>query len=232
MPHDEIMTSREVADYLKLNARTVTQLAASGRLPAMKLGGRWRFKRSFLEKWLEQGLVEGFAHEVGLIETHEASADCTVASLIPDNGIVLPLEPGDAQDVVSQLVNVGVEHQFVTNAPILVDAIMEREETFSTALPSGVALPHPRFRMARVLRQPFIAVGVSPAGIEYGAPDGSLTHIFFLMCLRTDALHLRALARISHMARSDAFIERLKTCDESDTIRQCIIDEEQQIFGN
>lgn len=49
---DEILTIDEVAAFLKAGKRTVYRLAASGRLPAFKLGGTWRFRRSDLDKWI------------------------------------------------------------------------------------------------------------------------------------------------------------------------------------
>lgn len=49
---DEILTIDEVAAYLKAGKRTVYRLAASGKLPAFKLGGTWRFRRGDLENWI------------------------------------------------------------------------------------------------------------------------------------------------------------------------------------
>ena len=49
---DEILTIDEVAAYLKAGKRTVYRLAASGKLPAFKLGGTWRFRRRDLDQWI------------------------------------------------------------------------------------------------------------------------------------------------------------------------------------
>ena len=49
---DEILTIDEVAVYLKAGKRTVYRLAASGKLPAFKLGGTWRFRRGDLNEWI------------------------------------------------------------------------------------------------------------------------------------------------------------------------------------
>ena len=50
----DIMTIREVADYLKLTEKTAYRLAAKGKIPGFKVGGSWRFKRSQIEKWIGQ----------------------------------------------------------------------------------------------------------------------------------------------------------------------------------
>ena len=49
---DEILTLDEVAIFLKVGKRTVYRLAAAGEIPAFKLGGSWRFRRSELEAWI------------------------------------------------------------------------------------------------------------------------------------------------------------------------------------
>ena len=49
---DEILTIDEVAACLKAGKRTVYRLAASGELPAFKLGGTWRFRRGELDQWI------------------------------------------------------------------------------------------------------------------------------------------------------------------------------------
>ncbi len=49
---DEILTIDEVAVFLKAGKRTVYRLAANGEIPAFKLGGTWRFRRSELDQWI------------------------------------------------------------------------------------------------------------------------------------------------------------------------------------
>lgn len=53
----EILTLEEVAAYLKAGKRTVYRLAAEGKLPAFKLGGTWRFRRSDLDDWIAANLT-------------------------------------------------------------------------------------------------------------------------------------------------------------------------------
>lgn len=43
---NEIITLKDVAQYLKLAEKTAYRLAAQGRLPRFKVGGSWRFIKS------------------------------------------------------------------------------------------------------------------------------------------------------------------------------------------
>ncbi|WP_029046414.1 helix-turn-helix domain-containing protein [Cupriavidus sp. amp6] len=52
----EILTLDEVAAYLKTGKRTVYRLVQRGEIPAFKLGGTWRFRRSELDLWIAESI--------------------------------------------------------------------------------------------------------------------------------------------------------------------------------
>ncbi|HPO35362.1 MAG TPA: helix-turn-helix domain-containing protein, partial [Syntrophales bacterium] len=41
----EIMTVKQVAEYLQMDEHTIYKLARSGQIPAIKIAGQWRFKK-------------------------------------------------------------------------------------------------------------------------------------------------------------------------------------------
>jgi excisionase family DNA binding protein len=50
---DVFLTTEEVLDYLQVNLRTVYRLIKAGRIPAVRVGRQWRFRRRDLDAWLE-----------------------------------------------------------------------------------------------------------------------------------------------------------------------------------
>jgi len=48
----EILTIREVADYLKVTERTIYRLAGAKKIPAFKVGGTWRFRKADIDSWI------------------------------------------------------------------------------------------------------------------------------------------------------------------------------------
>lgn len=50
----DIMTMKEVAEYLKLNEKTAYRLASEGKIPGFKIGGSWRFEKSDLDEWIKE----------------------------------------------------------------------------------------------------------------------------------------------------------------------------------
>lgn len=50
----DIMTMREVAQYLKINDKTAYKLAADGKIPGFKVGGAWRFRKTEIDSWIKK----------------------------------------------------------------------------------------------------------------------------------------------------------------------------------
>jgi len=49
----EIMTTKEVAKYLKLHTITILKYAAEGKIPVIRIGRRiWRFDKDTIDKWI------------------------------------------------------------------------------------------------------------------------------------------------------------------------------------
>lgn len=49
---DSVMTVKVVADYLRVNQRTVYRLAFERKVPRFKVGATWRFKRVDIDGWI------------------------------------------------------------------------------------------------------------------------------------------------------------------------------------
>ena len=51
---DGVLTVSELANYLRMKPLTIYKHASTGRLPGFKVGSHWRFKRTTIERWIEQ----------------------------------------------------------------------------------------------------------------------------------------------------------------------------------
>jgi len=61
----EILTAKEVAEYLHIHPLTVHRYAREGRIPAFKIGTDWRFHTKYIEKWIKQKLTANFENRSG-----------------------------------------------------------------------------------------------------------------------------------------------------------------------
>lgn len=84
-----------------------------------------------------------------------------------------------------------------------------REDVLPTGIGHGVAVPH-----ARVpgLTEPLVAVGLSPLGIDFDAPDGRPAHVIFFMLTPADQplLQLELSAEIAQMFRDESLLDQVQ----------------------
>ena len=53
MKDDVFLTTEEVLEYLQVNLRTVYRLIKAGKIPAVRVGRQWRFRKADIDAWLE-----------------------------------------------------------------------------------------------------------------------------------------------------------------------------------
>ena len=53
MAEESFLTTEEVLEYLQVNLRTVYRLIKAGKIPAVRVGRQWRFRKRDIDAWLE-----------------------------------------------------------------------------------------------------------------------------------------------------------------------------------
>lgn len=59
MMDESFLTTEEVLEYLQVNLRTVYRLIKAGRIPAVRVGRQWRFRKRDIDAWLESQRPRG-----------------------------------------------------------------------------------------------------------------------------------------------------------------------------
>ncbi|MEI6246012.1 MAG: response regulator [Acidobacteriota bacterium] len=59
MSDENFLTTEEVLDYLQVNLRTVYRLIKAGKIPAVRVGRQWRFRKRDIDAWLESSRPSG-----------------------------------------------------------------------------------------------------------------------------------------------------------------------------
>lgn len=54
---ENLMTVRDVADYLRLSRAKVYQMVKAGEIPSIRIGRAWRFRRDLIEAWVQGGMA-------------------------------------------------------------------------------------------------------------------------------------------------------------------------------
>ena len=218
MPHN-FLSLDDLASHLGRDRRQLEKLVSRGNIPGQKVEGEWRFHSSEIRHWLEQELRSYSDAELTAVEAGqgvtEADIDTPVASLLHPDTTQVPLDARTRRSVLESMVEVAGRSWQVWEPAALLQAILDREEVYSTGFDHGVAIPHPRNPLPQALGTSLIAFGRTTAGIPFGAPGRSLTDLFFLVLCRDSRTHLRVLARLGRLLQVPGFIDTLRAAPDS-----------------
>ncbi len=150
---DDILTIEEVAKYLRVSERTVYDWAQKGDIPAGKIGTVWRFKKSEIEKWVNDRLSSSLRTENNQV--------IQIKNILSPERIVF-LNHETKHDSLVELAEVLATAPQIKDAGELKQQILKREELMSTAIGRGMAIPHVRLSSVTDL---VMAVGISKCDI-------------------------------------------------------------------
>jgi nitrogen PTS system EIIA component len=167
---DDILTIEEVARYLRVSERTVYDWAQKGEIPSGKIGTVWRFKKSEIERWVNERLSSNRPASVfGVVQIQNI--------LSPDR--ILFLNYAKKRDaLVAMAENLAGAPQ-IKSRQDLVSEILRREELMSTAIGRGIAIPHVRLSSVTDL---VVSVGLSQCDIiDFQSLDDVPVRLLFMI---------------------------------------------------
>jgi PTS system nitrogen regulatory IIA component len=229
----DMMDMEQLAAYLQRDVREVGKLASRGHLPGHKVGGQWRFARAEINQWIETQMHSLTEKELSNFEASgpRGGDEPLLANLLSEASIAVPLAASTRASVLKELVALAEQSWQVYDPEAILDAVRQREEMASTALPSGVAIPHPRRPLPAALGESVLAYARTASGIPFGAPQGNLTDMFFLVCCRDDRTHLRVLARLTRLFLRPGFLDELRAVETPRDSWEMIASAEQQLLS-
>ena len=150
-----------------------------------------------------------------------------ITDIIKQDLIVPDLQAKNKRGVIEELVEHLAGHEPAVNQEELVKVLLEREKLGSTGINDGMAIPHGKLKNIDRLLALF---GLSRGGIDFGALDGKLSHFFFLLVApeSSEGAHLKALARISRIARDEAFRESCMKAHTGEELYRIIVQEDEK----
>lgn len=128
--------------------------------------------------------------------------------------LVLPhLEARDAAGVLRQISRHLEAKGVVTSGAALEAKLLAREETHSTALGHGMALPH---ATVEGLDEPVLMVALATEPVPFGAPEDDPVRVFFVLLSPPghEGEHIKLLARICRLVRHPGFVDELQGAED------------------
>ena len=152
-----------------------------------------------------------------------------VANLLAQDMVLPDLESRDRDGALREMVGFLKKNHRIGKEKELYEKLCQREELGSTAIGDGVAIPHCKIKS---VKNPLIMLAISREGVDFHAPDGSLSHIFFIVVSspETPSLNLQILAAVAHLVRkADALFERMMGSGDAVSLVSIIREEESRI---
>ena len=198
---DDILTIEEVAKYLRVSDRTVYDWAQKGEIPAGKIGTVWRFKKSEIEKWVNERLSSN-------IKKEENNPEVIVKNILSPDRIVF-INHTTKRDALVELANNLSTAPQVKYSDELVTEILKREELMSTAIGRGIAIPHVRLSSVTDL---VMSVGICKKDIiDYQSIDEIPVRILIMIAAAYNqhTYYLQTLSFFSSKLKEKALRDKL-----------------------
>jgi len=215
---DDILTIEEVAKYLRVSGLTVYDWAQKGEIPSGKIGTVWRFKKSEIERWVNERLSSN--RPVALISSVK------IQNIISPDRILFLNYPSKRDALIALAENLSTAPQ-IKNKQELISEILRREELMSTAIGKGIAIPHVRLNSVTDL---VISIGISKCDItDFQTLDDVPVRLLFMIAAAYNqhAYYLQTLSFFSARLEVVELRDGLLNCKTANEAYELLIRQDQ-----
>lgn len=138
-------------------------------------------------------------------------------NIVSRDCVKVPLEATDKRGVIDELVDVIAAHNTVRKPDALKEAVWTREQTRTTGIGQGLAIPHGKCEGLESLA---MAIGKPATAMDFEAIDQKPVRLVVLLASPPDRTsdHIQALAHISRMLVSDEFRASIYAAEDADQL--------------
>lgn len=141
--------------------------------------------------------------------------------------VKVPLESKDKQSVISELVDLLNDNKLLLDRNVVLDSVLMREQTRSTGIGSGIAIPHGKCKAVKEL---VMAIGIAHDPIDFESVDGKPVKIIILLVSPANQTgpHIQALAQISRLMLDEQFKQGLEKATSPDEVYELMNNKENE----
>lgn len=154
-----------------------------------------------------------------------------ITDLLAEQSIILQTNFKDKISAIDFLVELQQKAGHLSDKDQYKQDILKREESGSTAIGEGIAIPHAK--STGVKNAGLVAVTI-PNGVDFQSLDGAPTNLIFMIAApeKGENLHLEVLSRLSTFLMDDAFRQRLMDAKTPKAFRDIITEKESAELSN
>jgi fructose-specific phosphotransferase system IIA component len=151
----------------------------------------------------------------------------TLTKILQPTCVKVPLEGKDKKSAITELVDLLDANGLLLDKNVVLDAVMVREQTRSTGIGTGIAIPHGKCNAVKEL---VMAIGVAAEPIDFASVDGKPVTIIILLVSPANQTgpHIQALARISKLMLDEQFKQGLEKATSAEQVYELLSNKEDE----
>lgn len=154
-----------------------------------------------------------------------------LSQLLSEDAIFLDIKDTNKWDLISKLTDVLAETKQIQRESLnpIHEALVERENSMSTGMENGVAIPH---CCVDIINETVVSLGISKEGIDFNSIDGKPTHLVILLVTPKNKtkMHIKTLAEIAKLLNHEESRKRLVNASSAEETLRIIREEEQEDY--
>ena len=150
-----------------------------------------------------------------------------LTKILQSSCVRVPLKGKDKKGIITELVDLLAGNELLLDRDAVLEAVLMREQTRSTGIGSGIAIPHGKCEAVKEL---VMAIGIASEPVDFESVDGKGVTIILLLVSPADQTgpHIQALAKISRLMLDDKFKESLENVGSSEEAYELISKKESE----
>jgi len=148
-----------------------------------------------------------------------------LTQILQPSCVKVPLEGKDKRSVIAELVNLLDTDGRLQDKNAVLQAVFMREQTRSTGIGSGIAIPHGKCQGVKKL---VMAIGLTSEPLDFESVDSKPVKIIILLVSPANETgpHIQALAKISRLMLDEEFRHRLEQADSGEQLYELLASKE------
>ena len=150
-----------------------------------------------------------------------------LTEILQPSCVKAPLQGKDKKSVITELVDLLNENGLLLDRDIALEAVLVREQTKSTGIGSGIAVPHGKCKAVKGL---VMAIGIAGEPVDFESIDGNPVTIIILLISQIDQTgpHIQALAKISKLMLDEPFKQALEKATSAEEVYELLKSKEDE----
>lgn len=152
-----------------------------------------------------------------------------IKDLLRPEAIELGAAAADKEAAIDELIALHGKIGDLNDPAGFKEAILKRESESTTAIGEGIAVPHAK---TNTVKEPGLAAMTVPDGVDYDAPDGMPSNLFFMIAVPEGAgdAHLEILSHLMMMLMDPDFSNALRNAESPESFLDIITKQEAEKF--